>query len=684
MWYKKILFVGMSLCFNLSQSQMVSNKFRVNFKVDEYIIDDDDKRTLDELVGEVTLEKYCEMTLSAHTDNDADDNYNINLSMRRAKSVYDYLVSKGVNEKVMDIGWYGERKPEVANITEEAKAANRRVDIEVRKYKFTTTDELLKETGGNYTQIFKLKGASESIVTGMEGTKITIPQDAFETKDGKAISNDKVEIKLEEYQKPMDAIFNNLSTMCDGKILESGGMFRVTANYNGEPLKVRKGKTLPVEMPSKNMKKDMQLFYGNANENKIITWKNANIPFSQKKLTKVQLPSVKLKEDYLRTLVQEVNIVKGIKFQMSNQVPNISQVPRIPRKPKKYTEVTASDILTNFQQKLYPKILEEKIIAKENKRRKDIYEKRMERYERKMRAYFMALEKYRNDSTSYEAAMESTRNWISAEINKNEIFIEEIDRRLFNQSLQGLLAANKNNKLNMSNPERYLFNQKINLGVQGKIQYYKSRVSILNWMMMLTNEELCKLSLRNEINYDWERVRVAYEKFRMGIRFNKVDEYHTNRFSKKLLLTDSLLKKVFADYYLVYNANAKKSGIKDEPEAKNIYNTFLSDIGYINCDRFASVPPTSMFTIQLKASKTARTYCYIKEMNSMIYPVIDSNDVSNFRLPKGTKVELIVVDWMDKMPIFEMIQHNVVKQEMIESNAKPVSLKEIQYLLALL
>ena len=39
-------------------------------------------------------------------------------------------------------------------------------------------------------------------------------------------------------------------------------MFKISATYNGEELQVKNGKSLPVEMPSNNIKPNMELYTG--------------------------------------------------------------------------------------------------------------------------------------------------------------------------------------------------------------------------------------------------------------------------------------------------------------------------------------------------------------------------------------------------------------------------------------
>jgi outer membrane protein OmpA-like peptidoglycan-associated protein len=77
------------------------------------------------------LEKYPdrEIRIEGHTDNTGGRNYNMDLSTRRAKSVLNHLLEKGLNGDRMSYRGYGETKPVAPNDTEEGRAQNRRVEI---------------------------------------------------------------------------------------------------------------------------------------------------------------------------------------------------------------------------------------------------------------------------------------------------------------------------------------------------------------------------------------------------------------------------------------------------------------------------------------------------------------------------------------------------------------------------
>ncbi|MCX8051094.1 MAG: OmpA family protein [Chlorobi bacterium] len=69
--------------------------------------------------------------IEGHTDDVGTDDYNLQLSKRRADAVKTYLVSKGVDEKrIMTVG-YGKSRPKVKDTTPEARAQNRRVEMKI-------------------------------------------------------------------------------------------------------------------------------------------------------------------------------------------------------------------------------------------------------------------------------------------------------------------------------------------------------------------------------------------------------------------------------------------------------------------------------------------------------------------------------------------------------------------------
>jgi OOP family OmpA-OmpF porin len=80
-----------------------------------------------------TLDKNPEIKVevAGHTDSDGAAEYNESLSARRAATVRDYLISKGIAEDRLTTRGYGESQPITGNDTVDGKAANRRVVLRI-------------------------------------------------------------------------------------------------------------------------------------------------------------------------------------------------------------------------------------------------------------------------------------------------------------------------------------------------------------------------------------------------------------------------------------------------------------------------------------------------------------------------------------------------------------------------
>ena len=88
---------------------------------------------LDELVA--FLKKYPQTVIgiSGHTDDVGTDEYNLELSERRAKAVQNYLEIKGIRADRLRAKGFGETRPIAENSNPEGRQTNRRVDCVVLK-----------------------------------------------------------------------------------------------------------------------------------------------------------------------------------------------------------------------------------------------------------------------------------------------------------------------------------------------------------------------------------------------------------------------------------------------------------------------------------------------------------------------------------------------------------------------
>ena len=86
---------------------------------------------LDRLVTALKSQTNFDVEIAGHTDSTGSAEYNEGLSDRRAKSVRQYLVDKGVSAERLTARGYGEVVPVASNETASGRAMNRRVEFRV-------------------------------------------------------------------------------------------------------------------------------------------------------------------------------------------------------------------------------------------------------------------------------------------------------------------------------------------------------------------------------------------------------------------------------------------------------------------------------------------------------------------------------------------------------------------------
>jgi OOP family OmpA-OmpF porin len=101
------------------------------FDFDKAVLKPAAKTSLDNLSGQIKSLALEVVIATGHTDSVGTDAYNQKLSVRRADAVKKYLVSKGIADNRIQIEGKGESQPVADNKTDDGRAKNRRVQIEV-------------------------------------------------------------------------------------------------------------------------------------------------------------------------------------------------------------------------------------------------------------------------------------------------------------------------------------------------------------------------------------------------------------------------------------------------------------------------------------------------------------------------------------------------------------------------
>ncbi|MGB9771424.1 MAG: OmpA family protein [Candidatus Kapaibacteriota bacterium] len=107
-------------------------KVRLNnifFDFDKYELKPESYPELDRVVKILEDNPDFKIHIEGHTDSIGTEEYNLQLSRKRAESVRNYLVSKGISIERISVFGFGASLPVATNETEEGRALNRRVEI---------------------------------------------------------------------------------------------------------------------------------------------------------------------------------------------------------------------------------------------------------------------------------------------------------------------------------------------------------------------------------------------------------------------------------------------------------------------------------------------------------------------------------------------------------------------------
>lgn len=109
----------------------VTFKGDVTFDTNSTVVKPGLYNEIDRVAGVLTRYPQTLIRVEGHTDSVGSDPYNMDLSSRRANSVRDLLVQRGVSfNRIQTIG-YGETMPVATNATEAGRQLNRRVEIKI-------------------------------------------------------------------------------------------------------------------------------------------------------------------------------------------------------------------------------------------------------------------------------------------------------------------------------------------------------------------------------------------------------------------------------------------------------------------------------------------------------------------------------------------------------------------------
>ncbi len=99
------------------------------FAFDSAQISGDSHKILEQLSDVLKNAPDMNISIEGHTDDVGSETYNLDLSIRRAAAVKEYLVLRGIEAARLSVQGFGERKPKMPSQDLRSRAQNRRVEV---------------------------------------------------------------------------------------------------------------------------------------------------------------------------------------------------------------------------------------------------------------------------------------------------------------------------------------------------------------------------------------------------------------------------------------------------------------------------------------------------------------------------------------------------------------------------
>jgi outer membrane protein OmpA-like peptidoglycan-associated protein len=115
----------------------------IRFDFDKAEVKPEYRDILNRIAGILMTIKGYTIAVYGYTDDVGTQTYNLQLSRRRAEAVRDFLVQTGISATIMSTKGFGKSDPRIPGNSEQARAANRRVEIAIVESRVLTNGQLV-------------------------------------------------------------------------------------------------------------------------------------------------------------------------------------------------------------------------------------------------------------------------------------------------------------------------------------------------------------------------------------------------------------------------------------------------------------------------------------------------------------------------------------------------------------
>lgn len=393
-----LMLLSVLLCLPLSAQQPEQLEVAIYFETASADLTPASEQNLNSLSKQIQGMGDYRLELRAHTDSRGTSSYNDQLAQRRARSVARFLQTQGVTTDNLQTLALGESLAGNDLDDENRQQENRRVDILIQGWYWQGVGSLQDSLANPLVQRYTLDPNADQLIEGEKGGRFFVSANSFVTFDGQEI-NGPVTVELTECYSLGDMISLGLTTTAQDRLLESGGMLRLTAtSLDGKPLTLKDGRSIGAAVPTPEFQQDMSLFYGQAhgeNEGEL-DWVDTEAP------VQAQLPSLRMAPAPSRPMW----IIYGQRFLAAYDYENDPRRPIEPdvRKPIRPREPNYEKVFYHpkgLQKIFMSNAKQDQLTAEKREERRERYVQNIERYEHRTNEYYRLWEKYRADAENY-------------------------------------------------------------------------------------------------------------------------------------------------------------------------------------------------------------------------------------------------------------------------------------------
>lgn len=585
------------------------------------------------------------------TDADGSEEYNQKLSKQRADAVANYLINKGLIIEKTVSHFLGESQPLASNQDEIGKSLNRRVEITADLIYYTSFSEIVKQQEEFAQEQFVINPFESNIIELTKGTIIEIPANVFCFEDGTEPTTGVIVTCIEAYDYA-DMIRFNLQTASDGKMLETGGMLKITASVGERPLQLKPNKTLDITMPPQKYKEGMQVFVSDSNDGNM-NWKPTKRLIARKKAKEKTLVY-----DLDKSSLNSVSWSLPVKPQMPD-FGSLPDAPIAPSKPKKPRQPVASKMLTP-----------EKPIVEMSRKEKKKWEKQLEKNEMQKQQYQQLMQNYERNFTQYEKEREryekellpkylSLKAIYDAAIKNRIQRVEEYVQKVSDYDASKIILAH------LTKLKKASITDKTPLNTEDLCyDLYHKRLSVsLNSLGAMAIERafgrlsdtmrLSKIyALPQNYKIDTKKMPEWSKAFMNELSYNALVFNKAKYFSQVSNLEPALenlsnqrseKQREIQQKKRVEMMQRLASGNASSDEMAQ-YALQVSTLNWINCDRFMNTPEAEKSVVTVKESDEIKCYLVFKNSKSIIsFNAYEENFYQSLKVPKNENVCIIAI-----------------------------------------